>query len=641
MRGRALGLAPWLILLTLCTITLLVWRQQVQNELDLRRRHTRDVCEQASRRLEVFLESRLTILRIFAQRWASHEGRDYSRRRFEEFASLIVEEVPGYAGIGLVAADQHQVWLVPGNHRALLAELGPTHHDLMKQASAGRAVLSAPITTTAGRRSLLTVQPLHRDRQLLGYWIVELDIGRLMENLFHERIRSEFNFRIEQDGQLLYAFTPDDSPTAFANPDRTSSQSFDIAEHRWTLTTAPRRYHPGWGAWRTDLAVPILGLVLSLAISGLVYTLGRRVHSHRIAKEQVLVELVARQQAEGALREAEARYHSVFDAASDGLLVLDQSGRIVEANHAAGKLYGCDPSKLEGRTLQELFGPAHRPNLTLLLNKLSRYSDARIDATVVTASGTTIDVEARGTSFRYQDKQRLLAVVSDVTERKRAQERHALLSRKALLAQEDERARVSRDLHDELGQLLTAARFELGMLQRTPANQTSLATAIDIVEKAAVELRRICKGLRPPLLDDLGIGPAIEFLLNEFEERSKIACNLEITLSDQGKTLPKDTALAVYRIIQEALNNVSRHAEAQRVSVSLVEEMSEVRLSVYDDGKGFEMSRLNASEGSGIVGMQERAQIVGGHLRVRSLPDEGCRVELTVPVPTRTAEESS
>jgi len=643
--SKVARVAPWAIFCVLGALTTVVWHQQIQSQRELRRRHTQDVCVQASRRLEVFVESRLTIATIFAHRWATHEERDYSRQRFEESATLIVDEIPGYHAMGLVPMERDRVWLVPRDAPSVLAELGPMHNRLMDQARReNRAVLSEPIAARSGTQRLIAVRTLTRGAAPLGFLLVEFDIDRLMESLFHERIRSEFNFRIEEDDRDLYIYAPEGSDELFETAGRTASRSFSLANRRWRMTVVPRSQGPDFGGWSSNLAVPLLGFLLSLGIAGLVYALERRIDRHRVAREEVLVELVARKQAEDALRGAEARYHSVFDAATDGLLVMDEDGRIVEANSAACEMRGYEPGQLEGKSLRDLISPEHRPKLDVFVGQLGRRGAVRLDSVAMTNGGASIDVEVRGTSFRHGDRQRVLAIISDVSERKRAQERHAVLSRKALMAQEDERARVSRELHDELGQLLTAVRFELGLLQTRPAfssdDATSLRNAIDIVEKAAEELRRICKGLRPPLLDDLGIGPAAELLLNEFEERTGIEIQLDLQLADEGLTIPAETSLAVYRILQEALNNVGRHAGAKRVAVSLLHEIAELRLSVYDDGKGFEMSQLSASAGSGIVGMQERAHLVRATLEVRSVPDEGTRVELSVPVPLRTKELS-
>jgi signal transduction histidine kinase len=156
--------------------------------------------------------------------------------------------------------------------------------------------------------------------------------------------------------------------------------------------------------------------------------------------------------------------------------------------------------------------------------------------------------------------------------------------------------------------------------------------AVELVETAADELRRICKGLRPPLLDDLGLEPAAHLLAREFEDRTGLAMDFEVNLDDAPAPLSKEVSLCTYRIFQEALNNISRHSSAKSVDVTLAAKPSELLLSVYDDGQGFDTSELAGARGCGIAGMRERASLVGGHVEIRSAPSQGTRVVLRVPL---------
>jgi signal transduction histidine kinase len=225
----------------------------------------------------------------------------------------------------------------------------------------------------------------------------------------------------------------------------------------------------------------------------------------------------------------------------------------------------------------------------------------------------------------------------DVTERKNAQRRLALLSRKVLQAQEQERARVARDLHDELGQIITALRLEINVSLRQlygekVSDTDAFGGPVDLIEKATAELRRICEGLRPPLLDDLGLGPAVEQLIKDFEKRTNIDVSTELEV-DADNHVPNEIALSVYRILQEATTNIARHSGATSTAVTLHIRSRRILLSVYDNGKGFAPRSRETSHGSGIVGMEERAHLVDGKLTIRSVPGEGTRVELEIPLP--------
>jgi signal transduction histidine kinase len=166
----------------------------------------------------------------------------------------------------------------------------------------------------------------------------------------------------------------------------------------------------------------------------------------------------------------------------------------------------------------------------------------------------------------------------------------------------------------------------------------ALGNAVELVEWSADELRRICKGLRPPLLDDLGLEPAVRLLVREFEDRTGVRLDVELNLEEGGESVPKEVALCAYRILQESLNNVSRHAAAHNIDITLSCTDASLVLSVYDDGRGFELGELGGTQGCGIVGMHERAGLVNGHVEIRSARSQGTRVVFRVPLKSSDRE---
>ncbi|MCP4678965.1 MAG: sensor histidine kinase [Deltaproteobacteria bacterium] len=243
--------------------------------------------------------------------------------------------------------------------------------------------------------------------------------------------------------------------------------------------------------------------------------------------------------------------------------------------------------------------------------------------------------------------------LSEVVERKKAEtalkasyERHALLSRKAITAQEEERSRLSVELHDELGQILTAIRLEMGLVEKQLPKASDnksyvLAGLIDLTEKATDELRGICKGLRPPLLDDLGLEPAAQLLVDEFIERAGINTEFDLPADGLEVEIPKEIALCTYRILQESLTNIRRHSKATNVNISLVYTSTGLELSVYDDGVGFDRAELGAMRGWGLEGMQERANLVNGTVNVRSVRKQGTSIVFQVPLDTPNETEAT
>jgi PAS domain S-box-containing protein len=336
------------------------------------------------------------------------------------------------------------------------------------------------------------------------------------------------------------------------------------------------------------------------------------------------------------LAASEARYRGVFMSATDGFLVMDREDRILEANPAACIMHGYDPGTLVGSAYTDLIA-AGCGHIYRDAKAKSRETDVLLlDSVHQRADGTRFDVEVRACKFFVGSEERVLVSLTDLTQRNRAVRELKQLSRRILIAQEEERSRVSMELHDELGQLLTAVRLELGMLQNEAAvcgNSVGHAVeeATRLVEQAANEVRRICRGLRPPLLDDLGLEPAVRQLVREFEERASLVVQLSLRL-DEEQELPKELGLCVYRVLQESLNNVSRHADARTVAVELGLEDSCVSLRVRDDGQGFAADGVSAASGCGIAGMRERASLAGGRLVINSAPGAGAQVVLHVPV---------
>jgi signal transduction histidine kinase len=211
-----------------------------------------------------------------------------------------------------------------------------------------------------------------------------------------------------------------------------------------------------------------------------------------------------------------------------------------------------------------------------------------------------------------------------------------------LRAVEEERARLSRELHDELGGLLAALRVELDLAEKRAARDpagpaASLGDAVGLVERAAAELRRVCDGLYPSALDDLGLEPAVRALVREFSGRTGIEVRLEVGPAEG--LVSKDAALCAYRVLQESLTNVSRHSGAREVGISLAAGATVLALSVRDDGRGFDAGGEARGEGAGLAGMRRRAELANGTIEILSRPSEGTRIELRIPLGTPIARK--
>ncbi len=223
-------------------------------------------------------------------------------------------------------------------------------------------------------------------------------------------------------------------------------------------------------------------------------------------------------------------------------------------------------------------------------------------------------------------------ISTDITEVKKAQNQLRRLSASIMAGQEKERAAIARELHDELGQVLTALRMDAVWISRRlraadPAAASRAQDMCRLIDKNIDDVRGMAIRLRPGVLDDLGLVDALEWFTVDYEKRTDITCVFE---HSPIPALDEAVATAAYRIAQEALTNVARHAQASRAEVELAARDRQLRLTVRDDGAGFDPVRLPESEGLGVAGMKERANLVGGELDVRSTPGKGTQVRFQV-----------
>ncbi|WP_341252316.1 GAF domain-containing sensor histidine kinase [Euzebya pacifica] len=240
-------------------------------------------------------------------------------------------------------------------------------------------------------------------------------------------------------------------------------------------------------------------------------------------------------------------------------------------------------------------------------------------------------------SLLAAERERANAVAGEAAARARESAHRELLGQ-VIAAQEAERARVSRDLHDEIGQALTSVLLGLritedGLAAGTDGQQLRRehwAEVRSLVASALERVRNLAFELRPTVLDDIGLVPALNRLVSSIQQRTGIALELDVEGLGEADRLPPEVETVLYRVVQEALTNVVRHAEATVVGIQLVADDSRVRAVVEDDGRGFD--HRAAEESLGLVGMRERASMTGGSLRVESAPGAGTVVVVEVPV---------
>ncbi|THJ22536.1 MAG: PAS domain S-box protein [Nitrospira sp. CG24E] len=243
---------------------------------------------------------------------------------------------------------------------------------------------------------------------------------------------------------------------------------------------------------------------------------------------------------------------------------------------------------------------------------------------------------------------RMAGAITDITDRKRdfdaLQEayRHLqVLSREVWIAEEKERSRLSRELHDEFGQLLSALKLEVTRIANNLANKPALKPSVvrkkltvasDMVDRLFPSLRRVIQGLRPPVLDELGILPAIQTLANEAQERSGLQCRVMADQEDFGKSFGPELEGALFRITQELLTNIVRHSKSTTATITLSCTDGLIYLTAQDDGQGFKVDSLSLKRRFGLRGVRERAELLGGKVEIQSEQGQGTAVTVSIPV---------
>jgi PAS domain S-box-containing protein len=353
---------------------------------------------------------------------------------------------------------------------------------------------------------------------------------------------------------------------------------------------------------------------------------------------------IERVRAEEALRASELRYRTLVTNIPDVAWLVDRDGTTVFVSPNVEKVSGYTADEICRSGPPAWFGRIHPDDLP----EVRRQFDALFEG-----GGRTFDLEYRmrhkngrwiwlhdravatyeghGTTYVY-------GLYSDITDRKHAEEIRALLLNQVITVQEEERRRIARELHDETAQSLASLLLGLSALGEARTVKAARAQARELQQvatRALAEVRRLAWGLRPSVLDDLGLTAALERYAADFGRTRGIAVELEVAGLEGGR-MPAAVETALYRIMQEALSNVARHAEAHRVRVRVQRGAAAVTMVVEDDGRGFDLLQPpappTAARGLGIHTMRERAAVLRGAVSIASAPASGTRVAVDIPL---------
>ena len=354
----------------------------------------------------------------------------------------------------------------------------------------------------------------------------------------------------------------------------------------------------------------------------------------------ILRDVTERVRAETEQARLAARLAGLLDSAMDGIVTVDDHQRIVMYNRAAERIFGWPQTHVMGQSLDILLPPRFRHSHFRYLKRYgeSGASSRRMGADMVIyglrSSGEEFPMDASISQLQTSEGRLFTVILRDVTERVRAQDDLAAFAKQSIAIREQEKSRVARELHDELAQSLAVIKIDTMWLEANMSEDVEdcarkVHGMLNMIDDAVASTRRIAADLRPLVLDDLGLMPAIEWLAQGFQERWGIACELE---EDQDIEMDEPYATAVFRIVQESLVNVAKHADAKRVVVSVREVDGGVRLKVRDDGKGFDPKAPRKAASLGLAGLRERAHLLKGSVVIHSQLGQGTTIDAFIPI---------
>ncbi len=351
--------------------------------------------------------------------------------------------------------------------------------------------------------------------------------------------------------------------------------------------------------------------------------------------------IAERKRAEVALRESEERYRELFENAKDAIYVHDLQGTYIKINRAAEELSGYSRDEIVGHNFTEFIAKEHlRFVRHSFCTKLATAGETTYEVDVIAKDGRRVPVEVSSRAI-YENGQivGVQGMARDITERKLAQDALQMFSRHLIDAQEDERRRISRELHDQIGQILTAVKMNLYAVQqfcKMSEAGTYVKDNIEAVDEALRLVRDLSVDLRPPVLDDLGLVTALCWYVDRYLKRTGLSVEVTIDLPDHNERFSRERETACFRIAQEALTNIARHAQATQIQVQLVKDGNVLILVVRDDGVGFDLDslrkRASRTATLGLVSMQERAHAAGGTVEIVSVRSQGTEVRFTLPL---------
>ena len=339
------------------------------------------------------------------------------------------------------------------------------------------------------------------------------------------------------------------------------------------------------------------------------------------------------------LQGADHTYRVFVERMNEGAAVLSSDHTVLHCNGRFARFLGGRLQSVIGSSMLDLVWPDDHPKLNALLRRAAE-RNCRGEIRLQSRKGTCLSVHLSLNPLRLNNTRAVCLIASDLSEMKRAEqalrassEQFRNLAAHLLSVREEERTRISREVHDELGQSLTAVKMDLAWLAgRLPQRNGEMLKRIratgQLADSIIQSIRRISTELRPPVLD-LGLAAAVEWQVQEFQARSGVQCKARLLIRE---VVTSNVSTAMFRIFQETLTNVGRHAKATRVEVVLQKQQDRLVLLIHDNGRGFDLVDPSLSKSLGLLGMRERAAVLGGQVDISSTPGKGTTVAAWIPL---------
>lgn len=358
-------------------------------------------------------------------------------------------------------------------------------------------------------------------------------------------------------------------------------------------------------------------------------------------------DITKRKEAQMALVQSEQQFRLIFNSANDSVFVNELTrdhtlGKFLEVNNLTTYRLLYSMEDFKNLNPYQLIPPKFHKQLKNILITLLKEKHALYEIEFLRKDNSRIPVEISAHLFEFKNQPAVLSIARDITERKRSEkERHLRSTQLRNLAtrlqdiREEERSMLAREIHDELGQVLTVLKIQIVLLSNKikttdPDIAKQFSELAALIDQSVGSVQRISAKLRPGILDELGLLAAIEWQAKDFEKRTGIQC--KYSFPEEDIELAPEMSTAIFRILQEALTNVARHSNAERVSIYLKKADESLVLEVTDNGHGISQSQIDNPKSLGLLGMKERALVLGGTFTINGLTHKGTNVKVLMPM---------